>query len=109
MKTCFCPLLLVRKTCGPTANPRRILLHLPPHMGMASPAINHPFADGNKRTGFLATEGFLLLNGYELNVTQEDVYNTFNNMAAGELSEADLATWIRSHLSPATDETNEES
>lgn len=65
-------------------------------------ARNHPFADGNKRTALLATEGFLLLNGYQIDATQDDVYNTFNDTAAGKISETDLANWIRSHLTPAT-------
>lgn len=56
---------------------------------------NHPFVDGNKRAGFLAAGLFLRLNGYRLVATQVDALQRMLALAAGELSEADFAAWLR--------------
>jgi death-on-curing protein len=61
-------------------------------------AKNHPFIDGNKRTAAVLTRLFLLLNGHDLVVTEAEVVVTFLALAGGELTEAELATWVRSHL-----------
>ena len=59
---------------------------------------NHPFLDGNKRTGYVVCRLFLRLNGLTIDGTQDDKYLTFYNLAAGELTEVDLAGWIRERL-----------
>ena len=59
---------------------------------------NHPFHDGNKRTGLLAMELFLSLNGCALVVDDAACISTFMRLAAGELSEEELAVWQRAHL-----------
>lgn len=61
-------------------------------------ARNHPFMDGNKRTAFVAIELFLQLNGYALVASDRDCVNAILHLAAGELSEEDLATWIRGNM-----------
>ena len=61
-------------------------------------ARNHPFIDGNKRTALIVARLFLLLNGIELVATQEEKYSTFLALAAGQLSEEDVANWVRAHL-----------
>jgi death on curing protein len=61
-------------------------------------ARNHPFVDGNKRTALVVAELFLMLNGVELIATDEGCVVTFLGLAAGELSEAQLASWIASHV-----------
>ena len=58
---------------------------------------NHPFMDGNKRTGFVATELFLQLNGYELTADDSACVLTMLAVAAGDLSEDDFAAWLRTH------------
>ena len=58
---------------------------------------NHPFIDGNKRTGFVAAELFLNLNGFELNATDADCVITMLGVAAGEVSEDAFAGWLRAH------------
>lgn len=63
---------------------------------------NHPFRDGNKRVSFLAAVVFLGLNGYTFEATDEDVVAKTLALAAGKLSEVDLATWIRAHSQPKT-------
>ena len=57
----------------------------------------HPFNDGNKRAGFLAIGLFLALNGYELAVGQIEAVETILTVAEGNLSEPQLAVWIRKH------------
>ena len=61
-------------------------------------AKNHPFVDGNKRTAFVALELFLELNGHELVADDVSCVLTMLAVAAGEIDEAALATWIRQHL-----------
>lgn len=61
-------------------------------------ARNHPFVDGNKRTALIVARLFLLLNGMDLAATQEEKYSTFLALAADELSEEDLAIWVRAYL-----------
>ncbi|MBA3057793.1 MAG: type II toxin-antitoxin system death-on-curing family toxin [Gammaproteobacteria bacterium] len=61
---------------------------------------NHPFIDGNKRTGFVALELFLALNGYDLSATDADCVLTMLSVAAGELEESAFANWIRTHSQP---------
>lgn len=62
---------------------------------------NHPFIDGNKRTGFIATKLFLLLNGRDLQAGSIDTVRIMLSLAEGHLSEADFADWIRRHMPPA--------
>lgn len=55
---------------------------------------NHPFVDGNKRMAFTVSITFLKLNGLELTATKEDRVLTFWGLAAGEISEEQLALWF---------------
>ncbi len=57
-------------------------------------AKNHAFVDGNKRVAFLSLGVFLSLNGYSLVVNQAEAVETILALAAGELEEAELASWI---------------
>lgn len=59
---------------------------------------NHAFIDGNKRTGFVAAEMFLLLNGCELVADDARCAIVMLGVAAGEISEAEFAAWIRQHV-----------
>ena len=56
---------------------------------------NHPFIDGNKRTGFLAGAAFLELNGWMLTASEPDATRVIFGLAAGEISEAELAEWFK--------------
>jgi death-on-curing protein len=58
---------------------------------------NHPYRDGNKRIGFLAIATFLGINGYEIHATDDEVVAEIVALAAGRVSEAQLADWIRAH------------
>ncbi len=61
---------------------------------------NHPFIDGNKRTGLVVAELFLMLNGLTLTANDEACVLTILALAAGDLSEEDLAGWIRRNCAP---------
>jgi death-on-curing protein len=61
-------------------------------------AKNHPFVDGNKRSAFLALGLSLRLNGYRLTASQPEATQTILMLAAGDLSEEALATWVRSQM-----------
>lgn len=56
---------------------------------------NHPFIDGNKRVGFHAAYVFLHLNGYELQLTQEDAYDLVIATAESRATKADIAAAFR--------------
>jgi death on curing protein len=58
-------------------------------------ARNHPFIDGNKRISLTVAAVFLELNGYSLNATEAEAVLMFQRLAAGTLSELELANWIR--------------
>jgi len=61
-------------------------------------ARNHPFVDGNKRTAAVISETFLQLNGYRLTASDAGLVVAFVALAAGELSEEELADWFQEHL-----------
>ena len=61
-------------------------------------AKNHPFVDGNKRAAFLAAGLFLALNGQRLVVAQAEAAVMVLDLAAGEITEAAFADWLRAHL-----------
>lgn len=56
---------------------------------------NHPFADGNKRTGLVAIELFLELNDLSLTADDDHVLAVILSVASGDMSEAELADWLR--------------
>jgi death on curing protein len=61
---------------------------------------NHPFVDGNKRTAFIVALTFLLRNGFVVTATKEDRVLTFWGLAAGEISEEQLAAWFELNTKP---------
>lgn len=56
---------------------------------------NHPFIDGNKRTGFVIGILFLELNGYRFTASEEDAAQAVLGLAAGTLDEAGYAAFLR--------------
>ena len=61
-------------------------------------ARNHPFADGNKRTAWVTARLFLRKNGIALSFDEIDVIRTVERLAAGNLTEDELADWFRQQL-----------
>ena len=69
---------------------------------------NHPFLDGNKRTGDLAIRAFLFRNGYLYEPDEAEEASTIIAVAAGELDESGLADWIAANTVAADDATDGE-
>ena len=63
-------------------------------------ARNHPFADGDKRTAFVAGATFLMLNGFEVTADESAVVLVIVALAAGDLEEESLASWFRDNSAP---------
>jgi death-on-curing protein len=88
------------------ARPKNLLAYSEPPPDLASLAAayaygiarNHPFIDGNKRVALVAARTFLILNGVDLDATQDDKFLIFLNLAEGAISEKELADWIRNRL-----------
>lgn len=55
---------------------------------------NHPFIDGNKRTGFLAACTFLYLNGWNLSAPEAEAVDAVLALAVREMDEANFAQWL---------------
>src|SRR5690348_6711052 len=62
---------------------------------------NHPFVDGNKRTGFATGIAFLLLNGFVFQASEEDATRAVLALAASDLDEAGYAEWLRANTKRA--------
>jgi len=60
-------------------------------------ARNHPFLDGNKRTSYVVTRVFLALNGLNLTADETTRLQVWLSLGAGDLTEEDLAEWLRSN------------
>ena len=58
---------------------------------------NHPFLDGNKRTGFMMGAGFLERNGYEFLADEADAAIRTLALAAGEMTEKGYAAWLETN------------
>ena len=58
---------------------------------------NHPFIDGNKRTGFVVGILFLELNGYRFSANEADAAQAVLALAAGTLDEAGYAAFLRAN------------
>ena len=58
---------------------------------------NHPFIDGNKRTGFMLGAAFLERNGYEFHASEADAAVRTLALAAGEMSEKEYAAWLKAN------------
>ena len=61
-------------------------------------AMNHPFIDGNKRTAFAVMDTFITLNGYSLNLSQEQAYNLVIQVVQKEISKEELSAFLELHL-----------
>lgn len=56
---------------------------------------NHPFVDGNKRTGHAAMEVFLILNGFELEASVDEQEQIILQVAAGEMKREEFTEWLQ--------------
>jgi death-on-curing protein len=91
------------------ARPRHLFAYNDPTPGLPGLAAayafgiarKHPFIDGNKRTAAVVCETFLELNGISLAASDAEMYPVFLDLAAGQLTEDELAAWLESHARPA--------
>ena len=85
------------------AKPRQLFHYGKPAMAEMAAAYssgivkNHPFLDGNKRTGFMMGAGFLERNGFAFHATEAEAALRTLALAAGEMSEAVFAEWLKAN------------
>lgn len=60
--------------------------------------INHPFIDGNKRTGYVLMRIMLMKYGSDIHASQEEKYDFIIRIASGEKNIDLIKEWIHSHL-----------
>jgi death-on-curing protein len=61
---------------------------------------NHPFADGNKRTGHAAMESFLVINGFKINASVDEQVKVILSVASGNLNREGFTEWLANHIQP---------
>lgn len=58
-------------------------------------ANNHPFTDGNKRTALHSMYVYLIINGFDITATQQDVENMIIDVASGNMTNTELVQWLQ--------------
>ena len=87
------------------ARPQQILAYGDPNLSSLAAAYmtgivrNHPFVDGNKRTGFVTGILFVELNGCRFTASESDATQAMIALAAGQLGEEDFTVWLRDNCS----------
>jgi death-on-curing protein len=61
---------------------------------------NHPFFDGNKRTGLMAAALFLETNGLSFEAPEEEAVLQTLALAAGEIGVDEFSAWLEKSCSP---------
>ena len=61
-------------------------------------ANNHPFMDGNKRTALHSMYVYLIINGFDIMATQQDVENMIIDVAAGNMTNTELVQWLQKNI-----------
>jgi len=56
---------------------------------------NHPFLDGNKRIALVAMDTFLQANGYEIVVSEKEIFKLIMALSEGNISKQELSAWIK--------------
>ncbi len=59
---------------------------------------NHPFIDGNKRTGYVLMRFLLMKSGKDIKASEEEKYNFVINIASGKLNIDEIKDWIKVRL-----------
>ena len=59
--------------------------------------INHPFIDGNKRTGYTLLRLFLIQNGIDITASQDNKYEIVIDIASGALQYEGIVSWLTSN------------
>ncbi|MFM7749144.1 MAG: type II toxin-antitoxin system death-on-curing family toxin, partial [Opitutaceae bacterium] len=88
------------------ARPRQLFNYGAPSMAAMAAAHalgvvrNHPFVDGNKRTGFMLAAGFIERNGGTFLAPEAEAVIQTLALAAGQATEADYARWLEGASRP---------
>jgi len=61
---------------------------------------NHPFADGNKRTGHAAMAMFLAINGYKIATSIDEQTEIILSVASSKLNRDKFTTWLANSIQP---------
>lgn len=67
---------------------------------LESVLLNHPFVDGNKRTGYILMRLVLKMKGLDLNRSKNDRYDFVIQVASGKLPFEEIVAWIRNAVAP---------
>lgn len=59
--------------------------------------INHPFIDGNKRSGYLLMEALLRYEGYKIAASNEDLYNFVISISTSSISFEQIVEWLKNN------------
>ncbi len=59
---------------------------------------NHPFVDGNKRTGHAAMETFLMLNGFEISASMDEQVEIVLGVSSGKIDRTTFTDWLHEHI-----------
>ena len=65
---------------------------------MESLLVNHPFVDGNKRTGYVILRLFLLKYGLDVKASADNKYEFVINVASGALKYDGILNWLTSNV-----------
>lgn len=82
------------------ARPKQLLSYGEPNLfNLATAYIsgilrNHPFIDGNKRTGFMTGHVFLARNGKQLTAPEAEVTQAVIDLASSKMTEEEFTTWL---------------
>jgi death-on-curing protein len=90
------------------ASPRNLFAYGSPTPDVVAMAAQYAFAiacsqsfiDGNKRTAFVVFRTFLILNGHDLQASQDEKYTVMMKLVNREIDAGGLADWIRGRLMP---------
>lgn len=91
------------------ARPQNLVAYGSPSVGQLAAAYaygiarNHPFIDGNKRTALVTAVTFVLINGERFEGSEVEATEVMLALAAGQLSEEELAVWFEKNILEARD------
>jgi death-on-curing protein len=66
------------------------------------------FIDGNKRAAAIAMEAFLILNAYELRMSDDDIADLFERLGSDEIGQGEFFDAISSQAHPVNPETRDD-
>ena len=59
--------------------------------------INHPFAGGNNRAGYVLLRIFLIQNGFDIKATRDEKYEFVIKIASAIIKYEEIVSWLRLH------------